>query len=121
MSQATLTNSQGFEFDKIPIPVYLDESSSIALAKSDDPDTLAAFFIVATSTSEITIQDKGECACPDHDLVVGQYYYLSDSVAGHYQPHPGFVDQPIFYVVDDTTIKLLSVRPIYKTSFRVTE
>lgn len=86
-------------------------STSWVTAQADNADTLATYVVIEASTDKFVAADFGRLEVnlltnPD-SLVAGEFYYLSDSVAG--QPTTsefGLFSNPLFYVesIDATDV-----------------
>jgi hypothetical protein len=82
-------------------------------AQADDPDTLAYHVVVQVPDANTFIAaDFGRIEAPSHGFTVGQYYFLSDSVAG--QPtitEPSSFSNPLFYVETADILQIKCLRP----------
>lgn len=90
--------------------IYHNDNSWVA-AQADNADTLATYVVIEASANKFVAADFGRLEVnlltnPD-SLVAGEFYYLSDSVAG--QPTTsefGLFSNPLFYVesIDATDV-----------------
>lgn len=84
------------------------------LGQADAVNTLAYFVVVEVSDADTFIAaDFGRIESPAHGYTVGQYYFLSDSVAGQAvttEPSIGF-SNPLFYVEDANILQVKCLRP----------
>jgi hypothetical protein len=88
-------------------PVYKDESLNWVLAQANNVDTLAAGFITEVFDEdrfEITL--GGRVTVSGHDLIKGDYYFLSIADAGELTPVTPVsgVVAPLLYVEDDDNV-----------------
>lgn len=97
--------------NNVPIPAY-SVGGVITPALANVSTTLQAFYvtrIIDADTLELKHSEVFEA--PGHGLVVGQYYYLSDTTAGGVDVTPGAIDAPAFYVISPDVITLIDNRP----------
>jgi len=82
--------------------------------QADDADTLAYFTVVEVSDANTFIAaDFGRIEVPSHGYTVGEYYFLSNTVAGEAtstEPSQGF-SNPLFYVEDANILQVKVYRP----------
>ena len=81
--------------------------------QADDANTLAYHVVIEVKSVDIFIAaDFGRVEVPSHGFTVGQYYFLSDSVAG--QPtatEPSTFSNPLFYVESADILQIKCLRP----------
>lgn len=95
------------------VPGYIEAFDPFLLkrAQASSPTTKARFLILATNPNVdggYVVQSSGyHVFTAPHGYLVGQTYYLSDSTAGGVtNVAPGGIVQPLFYVVNNTTIQI---------------
>lgn len=97
--------------------IYHDSSQPVGsewqLAQADNADTLAYHVVIERIDDDNFIAaDFGRVEVPSHGFTVGQYYFLSDSVAG--QPtttEPSSFSNPLFYVETADILQIKCLRP----------
>lgn len=84
---------------------------------ADDAATLAYYVVIDATPSDFVAVDVGRYDNVFvHGFTVGEYYYLSDTVAG--QPttteptDPTSFSNPLFYVEDENTLQIKCLRPL---------
>ena len=84
---------------------------------ADDAATLAYYVVIDATPSDFVAVDVGRYDNVfAHEFTVGEYYYLSDTVAG--QPttteptDPTSFSNPLFYVEDENTLQIKCLRPL---------
>lgn len=115
-------NAHGFVLtNNVPIPAYVNGSGTVVAAQADDANTLTAFFIteIVNVNQFRTFPGGFFFNAPSHGLVVGDYYFLSETVAGGItnSPNAGQIQDPVFFVFDANTLILLDNRPFVEQQF----
>lgn len=82
-------------------------------AQANDADTLAYFVIVEViDVDNFIAADFGRIEVPAHGYTIGNFYFLSDSVAGQAtNVEPSSFSNPLFYVEDANTLQVKCLRP----------
>lgn len=82
-------------------------------AQANNAETLAEYVITEVTDSNNFIANKfGEATIAAHGKIIGQHYFLSDSIAGGAQTiEPSTFSNPLFYVEDANTIHVEVYRP----------
>jgi hypothetical protein len=95
-----------------PLPVYIDATGQVFAAQADDPNTLHNAFVISTpANNKVILQAVGWLQCT-HGLTVGQYYYLSDTVAGDYVDAAPAIDDALCFVPYRDVLQLYTTRPV---------
>jgi hypothetical protein len=115
-------NAHGFTIsNNVPIPAYVNGAGLVVAAQANDANTLSAFFIteIVNVNQFRTFPGGFFFNAPSHGLTVGQYYFLSETVAGGVTatPNPGQIQDPVFFVFDANTLILLDNRPFIEQQF----
>ena len=84
-----------------------------AKAQADDPETLAEYIVTeVVDVDNFTAFKFGGVTIPGHGKTVGEYYFLSDLVAGGHQlTEPSQFSCPLFYVESSSLILVGVHRP----------
>jgi len=109
----TITNN-------IPIPARLSGATYVA-AQADSNNTLSAFYITKiVDVNTFEVKQAGRHDAPSHGLTTGQYYFLSDSVAGGVTSTEPLnsINDVVWYIVDANTILLIDNRPVDNESLQ---
>lgn len=98
------------------LDVVFNSAGTWTVAQADDPDTLGVGIVTEVGNPG-RIQMVGICDLGSaHGLTVGEYYFLSDTVAGQLTLFPPTAEatfsNPVLYVIDADTIFILPWRPI---------
>jgi len=82
-------------------------------AQADDPDTLAYHVVIEVPDVDTFIAaDFGRIEAIAHGYTIGQYYFLSDSVAGQAtNTEPSTFSNPLFYVETADILQIKCLRP----------
>jgi len=84
--------------------IYNDGTSWVK-AQSDNADTVAQGVVTAvTNVNEFEVTTQGVATVTGHGLTVGNYYWLSDTVAGGLQLTSANIAQSVLHVRDANTI-----------------
>lgn len=96
------------------IPVYLDDADGLwKAAQADSDNTMAMANVVAVAdANNFTVQLLGSLTALAHGLTVGNYYYLSDTVAGGLTTAEPTRSQPVAFISSASEIELLQLRAI---------
>jgi hypothetical protein len=88
--------------------------TSFVKAQSDSSATLAYYVVIQViDAGTFVAADMTRVEVPAHGFTIGQFYWLSDSVAGqatNVEPSSGF-SNPLFYVEDANTLQIKCYRP----------
>ena len=80
---------------------------------ADDADTLATYVVIqVVDANNFVAADFGRIEATAHGFTVGEFYYLSETVAG--QPTttlPTIFSNPLFYVESDNILQIKVYRP----------
>lgn len=82
-------------------------------AQADDADTLAYYVVIEVlDVDNFVAADFGRIEAVAHGYTVGDFYFLSDSVAGQAtNVEPSSFSNPLFYVEDANTLQVKCLRP----------
>ena len=94
--------------------IYHDSvSDSWVKAQADDADTLATYVVIqVVDENNFVAADFGRIEATAHGFTVGEFYYLSETVAG--QPTttlPTIFSNPLFYVESTNVLQVKVYRP----------
>ena len=96
-----------------PVPVYIDTLGNVLPAQANASTTLHNAFVVSvTDPTTVVLQLGGIVGVPGHGLTVGNYYFLSDLVAGEAVTAPPQIDAPVWFVQSAGTLILQLQRPL---------
>lgn len=92
------------------------DGSTYIAAQADDGATLGYWLVVEVlDVDNFEVVQAGQCVCNAHGLTVGDFYFVSPTVAGALTSvEPSIVGQysnPLVYVVDANTLNVLPFRP----------
>lgn len=103
-----------------PLPIrYNGVTSSWVRAQANATTTVhSAFATEIIDNNTFVLQCRGIINVPGHGLTVGQYYYLSSSVAGNIISLPPLttIDDPVYFIIDPNHINMLDNRAINRES-----
>jgi hypothetical protein len=82
-------------------------------AQANDADTLAYYVVIeVVDVDNFVAADFGRIEAVAHGYTVGDFYFLSDSVAGQAtNVEPSSFSNPLFYVEDANTLQVKCLRP----------
>lgn len=104
----------------VPLPAY-SAPGGIALAQSDNANTLTAFFIIEIIDVDNFVIAVGtrRINATGHGLTVGQYYFLSETTPGQIVLTLGdrAIKDVCLYVVDANTLIIKDNRPFDEDTF----
>lgn len=93
--------------------IYHDGANWVK-GQANDADTLAYYVVIEVSdVDNFTASDSGRIEALAHGFTIGDYYFLSDSVAGqptNVEPTSGY-SNPLFFVEDANTLQIKCLRP----------
>ena len=97
------------------IPAYTDinQPYTINAAKADSSTTLAKYLVIGedpNATDRVYIQSSGYYTFPSAHIYkdfIGKTFYVSDTVPGEVVSTAPAIAQPVFLVIDATTIQIL--------------
>lgn len=97
------------------IPAYtnINEPHTINAAKADSQTTLAKYLVIGedpNATDRVYIQSSGYYTFPSAHIYkdfIGKTFYVSDTVPGEVVSTAPAIAQPVFLVIDATTIQIL--------------
>lgn len=109
----TVLNNPGHNLGNIPVygllPIYFDSNNTAVRAIANDPTKIATGFAVGRiGDDQVIYQISGFLDVENHGLLVGQTYYLSNTISGGITataPTTGTV-QELFTVIDSDTLLL---------------
>lgn len=117
---APVSDSSALSFDKnqtahgfAVADAIRTNGTSWVKALADDADTLATHVVTTvTDVDNFSASQAGRVTITAHGLTLGQFYFLSDSVAGGLtSTQPSVFSNPILIVEDVNTVHILSYRP----------
>lgn len=111
----TIIANPGHNLGSVPVygllPIYFDSNNNAVRAIANDPTKLTVGFVVGLlGDDQVVYQINGFLEVDNHGLLVGQTYYLSNTISGGITATPpttGTV-QELFTVIDGDTL-LLSI------------
>lgn len=107
--------------NNIPIPAFTNALGNVVAAQADNINTLSYHFVAQVLNVNEFLVVPGDIfwPAPAHGLIVGETYFLSETVAGGFTNTPavGQISDPVFLVHDANTLLLLGNRPFDEQSF----